>query len=81
VCLSVPRQVAAGGVMLATLGAGVLRLHFLKQHWNLLGPSVAGEECLVGVGGGLAPVEGVGGEGGISALLSLDLWGERRKGR
>ena len=33
-CLSVPRQVAAGGVMLATLGAGVLRLHFLKQHWG-----------------------------------------------
>ena len=55
--LLVPGQVAAGGVVLAALRALVLGLVHIEQAGRVLAPPVAGEEGLVGVGGGLPVIE------------------------
>ena len=45
--------------------------------WYFLSPSVASKECLVGVGGGLGPGEGVGGAG----IIGEGVWaGVHREG-
>ena len=57
---TLPRQVAAGGVVLATLCALVLGLvHVVQAGPGVLAPPVAGKEALVGVGRGLAVIKAV----------------------
>ena len=52
-----PGQVAAGGVVLPALCALVLGLVHVVQTGRVLAAPVAGEEGLVGVGGGLAWID------------------------
>ena len=51
-----PGKVAGRGVVFAALGALVLRFDHVEVEQLLLGPTVAGEEGLVGVGGGFTAV-------------------------
>ena len=55
--ISVPGEVAAGGVVLPTLRTLVLGLEHVEQTGGVLAPTVAGEEGLVGVGRRLPVVQ------------------------
>ena len=54
---ALPGEVAAGGVVLATLRALVLWLVDIEQTGGVLAPPVTGKEGLVGVGRGLSVIE------------------------
>ena len=71
-----PRKIAAGGVVLATLCALVLGLvHVVEAGPGVLAPPVAGKEALVGVGRGLAFIEAV-----HAAARRARHWGLRSHG-
>jgi len=57
VCLPVPGEVAAGGVVLTALRTGVLRLGLLHQSLLLLGAAVTCKKGLVSVGSRAAVVD------------------------